>query len=124
VVSHFPDADKTQRALKGLSFLVVQDTHMTPTACLAHVVLPGTIFAEKDGTYTNRNGRVQRLRPALVTPPGALPDHEIFNLLLAHGGQKPAHQNPEQIFQQVAKEIAGYHDMSYDRIGESGTQAE
>jgi len=124
VVSHFPDADKTQRALKGLSFLVVQDTHMTPTARLAHVVLPGTIFAEKEGTYTNRNGRVQRLHPALVTPPDALPDHEIFNLLLAHGGQKPTSQNPEQIFQQVSQEIAGYRDMSYDRIGESGAQAE
>ncbi len=124
VVSLFPDGDKTQRALKGLSFLVVQDTHMTPTARLAQVVLPGTIFAEKEGTYTNRDGRVQRLRPALVAPPRALPDHEIFNLLLAHGGRKPAHQNPEQIFQQVSKEIASYYDMSYDRIGESGAQAD
>ena len=124
VASHFPNGDKTQRALKGLSFLVVQDTHMTPTARLAHVVLPGTNFAEKDGTYTNRNGRVQRLRPALVTPSGALPDHEIFNLLLIHTGQKPTHQNPDQIFQQVSKEIASYHDMSYHRIGDSGAQAE
>ncbi len=60
----------------------------------------------------------------MVAPPRALPDYEIFNILLAHAGQKPAHQNPEQIFQQVSKEIAGYHDISYDRIGESGTQAE
>ncbi len=124
VVSSFPEADKTQRAIKGLSFLVVQDTHMTPTARLAHVVLPGTNFAEKDGTYTNRKGRVQRLRPALVTPPGARTDHEIFNLLLAQGGYNSAGQAPEQIFQQLTKEIAGYQDMSYGRIGGSGAQVQ
>ncbi len=124
VISSFPEPDKVQRAIKGLSFLVVQDTHMTPTARLAHVVLPGTNFAEKDGTYTNRKGRVQRMRPALVTPTGARTDHEIFNLLLAQGGHKPAGQTPEHIFQQLSREIAGYQDMSYGRIGESGTQVQ
>ncbi len=122
VVSSFPDGDKTQRALKSLSFLVVQDTHLTPTAQLAHVVLPATHFGEKEGTYTNRNGRIQKLRPALVTPSGALSDDEIFTRLLAANGHPFACQNPKEIFQKIAEEIPRYHDVDYDTIGEFGVQ--
>ncbi len=95
---------------------------MSPTASIAHVVLPAMNFAEKDGTYTNRKGRVQRVRPALVPPPELLPDHQIFNLLLAQTGQSSSAENPEQIFQSIATEITAYRDLSHEKIGESGVQ--
>jgi len=122
VVSLFPDGDRTQRALKALSFLVVQDTRLTPTAQLANVVLPATHFGEKEGTYTNRNGRIQRLHPALVAPSGALSDIEIFTRLLAVGGNPVAYQKPKEIFQKIAEEIPRYHGLIYDAIGEFGIQ--
>ena len=55
-----PDASKVNEELKHLDLLVVQDIFLTETAELAHVVLPGVSFAEKDGTYTNTERRVQR----------------------------------------------------------------
>ena len=61
---------------------------MTETAKLAHVVLPATHFGEKEGTYTNRQGRLQKLNAALIAPEGALQDSEIFMRLLDLAGEK------------------------------------
>ena len=55
---------------------------MTETVKLAHVVLPATHFGEKEGTYTNRQGRLQKLNAALIPPEGALQDSEIFTRLV------------------------------------------
>ena len=57
---------------------MVQDTKLTETAKLAHVVLPATHFGEKEGTYTNRKGRVQKLNAAVIAPEGALPRQRDF----------------------------------------------
>lgn len=112
--------ERLKGALEKIPFLVVQDTHLTATAKLAHVVLPSTNFAEKEGTYTNRKGRVQRLRPALVSPAGALQDWEIFARLGKKAGEKASYSNPEAIFQAVSAEIARYRGLTYGRIGEQG----
>src|SRR5215472_9274634 len=76
------DQERLRQALQQLSFLVVQYIRMTETAQLAHVVLPSTHFGEKEGTYTNRNGRVQKLNAATIAPEGALQDCEILIRLL------------------------------------------
>ncbi len=73
-----PDTKKTKNALAKLQFLVVQELFLTPTAQLAHVVLPAASFAEKDGTYTNAEARVQRLNRALPPCGGTKTDAEIF----------------------------------------------
>ncbi len=124
LLSLLPDGKKIKSALEQLSFLVVQETHLTPTAILAHVVLPATNFAEKEGTYTNRKGRVQRLRAALVPPPGPLQDWEIFTRLLAIAGEKSAYQSPGQIFLQIAAEFPRYKGLTYEQIGSQGVQPE
>jgi len=73
-----PDASLVREALEKLDFLVVQDLYLTETAQLAQVVLPAAAFAEKGGTFTNLEGRLQALRPA-ATPPGeARPDGQIL----------------------------------------------
>ena len=124
LVSLLPDGEKAKNALEKLSFLVVQDSHLTPTAKLAHVVLPVTNFAEKEGTYTNRKGRVQRVHAALVPPPGVLQDWEIFVRLLTHAGEKTTYQSPDEIFLQIASEVSAYSGLTYERIGEQGVQPE
>jgi predicted molibdopterin-dependent oxidoreductase YjgC len=109
-------------ALGKLSFLVVQDIRLTETAKAAHVVLPSTHFGEKEGTYTNRKGRVQRLNAALVAPDGALQDCEIFIRLLEAAGERAFYSSAEEIFQALSQEIPSYRGLNYDVIGDQGIQ--
>jgi NADH-quinone oxidoreductase subunit G len=107
-------------ALKKLSFLVVQDIRLTETAKLAHVVFPATHFGEKEGTYTNRQRRVQKLNLAVIPPPGILQDSEIFLRLLDLAGAKLACVTPSQVFDALALEKSDYHGVSYAALGDSG----
>jgi len=120
VVSSLADGEKVKSALQQLSFLVVQDTYLSETAKLAHVVLPATNFAEKEGTYTNRKGRVQKLQPALVPPESALQDWEIFSRLLALSGTPFSYRSPREIFLQIAQEVSRYKGLTYENIGGQG----
>ena len=112
------DGTKLRAALEKLPFLVVQDTRLTPTAELAHVVLPATHFGEKEGTYTNRRGRVQKLNPAVAPPPGALQDWEIFARLL---GEK-TYATAAEIFTALAGSVPAYRGLSYEKIGALGAR--
>jgi NADH-quinone oxidoreductase subunit G len=114
------DSEAVRQALKKLSFLVVQDIRLTETAQLAHVVLPSTHFGEKEGTYTNRKGRVQKLNPATVAPEGVLQDWEIFVQLLNDSGKPVSYSNPSEIFDALAKEAQAYQGLSYATIGAQG----
>jgi len=116
------DPEAVRTALQKLSFLVVQDTRVTETSKLAHVVLPGTHFGEKEGTYTNRKGRVQKLNAALIPPEGALQDSEIFARFLELTGEKNGYGTPQQIFTALAREISAYQKLTYDSIGAQGIE--
>ena len=116
------DGEKIRGALQKLSFLVVQDTRMTETAKLAHVVLPATHFGEKEGTYTNRKGRVQKLNAAVIPPDGALQDSDIFMRLLAAAGETVGYSSPGEIFAALARQVAAYKDLNYDSIGAQGSE--
>jgi NADH-quinone oxidoreductase subunit G len=115
------DGDEVRSALQKLSFLVVQDIRLTETARLAHVVVPAAHFAEKEGTYTNRSGRVQKLNIATIHPEGTLPDSEIFIRLLALAGEKPSYQSPSEIFNAMAQDIPAYNGLTYESLGASGS---
>ena len=114
--------EKIRTALQKLSFLVVQDIRLSETARLAHVVLPATHFGEKEGTYTNRKGRVQKLNAAVIPPEGALQDCEIFIRALELSGEKISYSTPAQVFQALAQEITAYEGLSYAAIGDHGVQ--
>jgi NADH-quinone oxidoreductase subunit G len=120
LISANGEAPKIRDALQRLSFLVVQDIRLTETAKLAHVVLPSTHFGEKEGTYTNRKGRVQKLNPAVIPPEGALQDLEIFIALLAAAGAKLTYQNSSEVFQALATEVPDYQGLNYAAIGAGG----
>ena len=110
-------AAAARAALERLEFLVVQDLYLTETAKLAHVVLPAASFAEQDGTFTNAERRVQRVRKA-VSPPGeARPDWEIIAELgrrLGGGGFEYVH--PVEVFEEIAHVSPLHAGMSYDRM--------
>src|SRR5258706_15429160 len=72
-----PNINKVKKALASLDFLVVQDIFLTETAEFADVVLPATAFAEKEGTYTNTDRRVQLARRAVEAPGGARTDWRV-----------------------------------------------
>jgi NADH-quinone oxidoreductase subunit G len=114
------DGDKLRSALQKLSFLVVQDIRMTETAKLAHIVLPATHFGEKEGTYTNRKGRVQKLNAALIHPEGTLQDSDIFIRLLELAGEKVLYETPSEIFQALTREVAAYKGLTYAAIADQG----
>lgn len=110
-------------ALKHLDLLVVHDLFMTATAKLAHVVLPALSFYEKDGTFTNFKGRVQRLRPALEPFGEAIPLAEILGRLSNRLGLATMDGSPEEIWSTVACSVPAYAAMTYESIGDLGEQA-
>lgn len=116
----YPHRGFVETGLKNLEFLVVQDLFLTSTAKLAHAVLPALSFAEKSGTYTSADRRVQRLRPCL-RPRGGKSDLEIFTALAALMG-KPSmtYGGPEQVMSEIAGLVGVYGGISYDRLGEYG----
>jgi NADH-quinone oxidoreductase subunit G len=116
------DAGAAREALQKLSFLVVQDIRLTETAKLAHVVLPATHFGEKEGSYTNRQGRVQKLNAAVIAPEGALQDSEIFLRLLESAEEKLDCVTPAQVFDLLVKEVPAYQGLSHAALGDHGVQ--
>lgn len=112
---------KLREALSKLSFLAVEDFKLTETAKLAHVILPGASPYEKDGTFTNDEGRVQRIKKAIPPPGNAKPDWEILTFL----GKRVKRDsfkyiNPSQVMVEIAERLLAYKGMNYDKIGMLG----
>jgi predicted molibdopterin-dependent oxidoreductase YjgC len=117
-----PDLKHVEAALEKLDFLVVQDIFLTETAKLADVVLPGVTFAEKDGTFTNTERRVQRIRQAINPVGEARPDWQIICQLASRMGYEMNYQHPSQIMEEIAKLTPSYGGMYYDRLENGGLQ--
>jgi len=102
---------------------VVQDIFLTETAQLADVVLPAASFAEKDGTFTNTERRVQRVRRVVDSPGESRPDWwitcQIARLMGAKGFD---YQSPEEIMAEIARLTPSYGGISYQRIEQTGLQ--
>ena len=113
-----PDLHHVEKGLKNLEFLVVQDIFLTETAQFANVVLPAACFAEKDGTQTSTERRVQKWRKA-VNPPGeARADWQIISELAGKMGfaKQFPYKSAEEIFNEVAKVTPSYGGMNYARL--------
>ncbi len=112
-----PDSNHVEKALDDLEFLVVQDIFLTETARKANVVLPGTSFAEKDGTYTGTDRRVQRIRKAIEPLGEAREDWKILcQVAQALGGKGFEYPSPKEVFDEIAELTPIYHGIDYDRI--------
>lgn len=122
IVLSYPDKNYTIEALKSLDFLVVQDIFMNETAELADVVLPAASFAEKDGTFTNTDRRIQRIRKAIDPLGKAKADWEILAELSTMIGYPMKYESPGHIMEEIARLVTLYGGISYDRLEEGGLQ--
>ncbi len=116
-----PDANHVKAAMNNLEFLVVQDIFLTETAKLADVVFPATCYAEKDGTFTNTERRVQRVRKAANPPGQARLDYQILSEVARGLGAKGFdYRSAEDIFEEMRKAMPSYRGMTYERLGNVG----
>nr|MBC8459485.1 molybdopterin-dependent oxidoreductase [Deltaproteobacteria bacterium] len=113
------DARHVARALKRLDFLVVQDIFMTETARLAHVVLPAASFAEKTGTFTNTERRVQLSREAIAPLEGVRPDWKIICDISSRANYPMNYQSPIEILDEINRVTPSYGGITYRRLKDS-----
>lgn len=111
-----PDTAHIEHSLKSLDLLVVQDIFLNETTEFADVVLPATAFAEKDGTFTNTERRVQRVRKAIDAPGKAKQDWIIVQDLLNLFGIESNYKISEDIFEEMRTLTPSYGGITYDRI--------
>ena len=125
-----PDLHRAEEAFKSLEFLVVQDIFLHETAEIADVVLPATSFAEKDGTFTNSERRVQRVRKVVEPVGESRPDWEILcelgrrlsaHLDLGVEGEF-AYSHPSEIWAEMARLTPNLSGISYERLEDGGLQ--
>jgi len=115
-----PDLNHAEKSLKNLDFLVVQDIFLSETARMADVVLPSASFAEKDGTFTNTERKVQRVRKA-VTPPGkAREDGVILCDLSKRFGYAMSYKDSREVMEEIAQVTPSYCGINYNRIKVKG----
>ncbi|MFH1898175.1 MAG: formate dehydrogenase subunit alpha [Candidatus Desantisbacteria bacterium] len=117
-----PDANHVKQALQDKEFLVVQDIFLTETAQLADVVLPAVTFAEKDGTFTNTERRVQRIRKATQPIGEAMTDWKIICEIAARMNYKMGYESCEQIMDEIASLTPSYGGINYKRLESGGLQ--
>lgn len=115
-----PDINHVEKALKNLDLLVTQDIFLNETGELADVVFPSTCWMEKDGTFTNTERRVMRVRKAVDPPGKALADWEIITDLANKMGVDWGYSSTREIMEEINKVTASYAGITYDRIEEEG----
>ncbi len=112
-----PDINHVRKALEALQFLVVQDIFLTETAQLADVVLPAVSFAEKDGTFTATDRRVQRVRKAVEPVSDSKPDWQIIGELAKQMGISGfEYPSPREIMDEIRSVTPSYAGISYERL--------
>jgi formate dehydrogenase major subunit len=111
-----PDQAHVIAALSKIKFMLVQDIFLTETAQMAHVVLPATAFAEKDGHFTNTERRVQQLRVALTPPGDALVDWKIIQMIANSLDADWHYHSTKDIWQEINQVTPQYQGLTWQRL--------
>lgn len=111
----FPASMEVRASLERLELLVVQDPFLTETGKRAHFVLPASTYAEKDGTFTNLEGRVLRVRQAMNPIGESLPDWHIITALANAMGSQWDYQSANDIQAEIMKLVPGYYNLGQPR---------
>jgi formate dehydrogenase alpha subunit len=114
------DANHVRKALDSLDFLVAQNIFMTETAKYADVFLPAALYAEKEGTFTNTERRVQRVRKAVDPPGQCRPDWQIIIDLSERLGHHMPFTSPEEVFEEIRRVIPNFAGITYERLEKEG----
>lgn len=117
VLLSVPNINEAREALSHLEFLLVQEMFLTETAQLADVVLPSASFAEKDGTFTNTERRVQRVRKCIEPLENTRPDWQILSELAQRAEYREMnYENPKEIMEEIALLTPIYEGISYEKL--------
>jgi formate dehydrogenase major subunit len=120
IVQSDPNTQHVSAALSAMECIVVQDIFLNETAKYAHVLLPGSSFLEKDGTFTNAERRISRVRQ-VMPPLAGLGDWEV-TMKLANALGYPMHYNhPEEIMQEIAELTPSFQGVSFEKIDRMGS---
>jgi formate dehydrogenase major subunit len=115
-----PNTQHVQAALSAMEFVVVQDLFLNETAKFAHVFLPGASFLEKDGTFTNAERRISRVRK-VMPPLAGLADWEATMGLSNALGYPMHYEHPSQIMDEIAQLTPTFAGVSYDKLDRLGS---
>jgi formate dehydrogenase major subunit len=115
-----PNTHHVEKALKSLDCLIVQDIFLNETAKYAHVLLPGSTFLEKDGTFTNAERRINRVRK-VMPPLAGLADWEVTLGLSKALGYEMHYNHPSEIMDEIALLTPTFTGVSYDKLEELGS---
>ncbi len=122
VMGSSPDVTHVEQGLKKLEFLVVQELFMNETAALADVVFPACSFAEKDGTFTNTERRVQLLQQAVPPMGESKPDWKIVCEVAAARGTPFPYETAAQSMEEIASLVPSYGGIRHERLHNGGLQ--
>lgn len=117
-----PDVNEVEKALRGLEFMVVQDMFLSETAALADVVFPVCSFAEKDGTYTNTERRVQLIQKAIPPVGESRPDWEVVCAVSTAMGYPMRYESAAQVMEEIASLVPQYAGIRHERLHDGGLQ--
>ena len=122
IVQTDPNSAHVIEAMNSLELLVVQEIFMSETAKLATVVLPGTTFLEKDGTFTNTERRIQRVNRAVPPLPGTKPDGLIVTEMMQKLGYDQPTYDADQVLSEIADVVPFFKGVTRERLGKLGLQ--
>ena len=115
-----PNTQHVAAGLAAMELVIVHDLFLNETANYAHVFLPGSTFLEKDGTFTNAERRIQRVRK-VMEPAGGLADWEVTQELARAMGLDWNYAHPAEIMDEVARLTSSFAGVSFDRLDQAGS---
>jgi predicted molibdopterin-dependent oxidoreductase YjgC len=114
------DANRLTAVLEGMDLLIAHNLKLQPMLAKAAVVFPTTSFAEKDGTFTNHSGRVQRIRKALQLPPGWLTEGEVFTGILNQLESRQERFELARIWESMAQNGTAFAQLRFEELDPDG----
>ena len=120
IVQSDPNTQHVEAALRAMECVVVQDLFLNETAKFAHVFLPGSSFLEKNGTFTNAERRISRVRK-VMPPLAGKEDWEVTCMLSNALGYPMDYRHPSEIMDEIARLTPTFHGVSYERLDELGS---
>ena len=112
--------DVVSQIAKNVKLFVWQGSNFNDTCSFSHVILPSAVYAEKDGTFTNFQQRVQRIWQAFLPLADAKADWEILTLLAAQLNIALNYKSSEDVFQELATSVNAFSEMTHEKVGEQG----
>ncbi|AJC22252.1 formate dehydrogenase subunit alpha [Pandoraea pulmonicola] len=120
IVQSDPNTQHVAAAMEAMECIVVQDIFLNETAKYAHVLLPGTTFLEKDGTFTNAERRISRVRRVMAPVPG-MADWEVTIALAGRLGYEMPYSHPSEIMDEIARLTPTFRGVSYEKLDRMGS---